>query len=410
MRLNQYVSRISNEDATSVDVEIKDEAAVAAEPEEIEAVAAELVEVDTPAKNDVDEIKEYQDIQFSLEQFQEQLNAAKQRGGLRPEEAALIGTQLRFFQKRLGMTKVASLEDYTETSRVNALTISQENLAEAGKTLITKLLEMVRNAIEQVKRTLQHRYSNSAKVRNIAEFIKAKSKNWTGKVVSVSLDNTLLSPTDFPQGLKELDVFVSRQLDNCLNMFEGGIRTTGSQIRYLLDADFKEEEIAASLKFWETAHPFNMLQQSGKGAQLSERVSVVISQQSSDATFRGLTTTLGILVDGDADGVNVSLQAAEVSRLIEQAVKTGEKLTDINERYTKTLDQLNKLIGRLNAGELAGMDEARIATIRQVFIGVSSQLCNQYGRVLNKACQLNDSYAAILARAAAQMDKSAQPV
>lgn len=155
MRLAKYIERVSQEDGTTTDVEIKDEQNTQAEPEEVVNVD-ELLDIEPAADNVTAELTEVEDIQESMEHFRMLMVDAQKRGGLRPEEGALVKVALEHFNKRLGVdASILSMEDYGGTmSRREATDVSLESLGgalkEAGKKAWDLIMELLKKLGEQI--------------------------------------------------------------------------------------------------------------------------------------------------------------------------------------------------------------------------------------------------------------------
>ncbi|MNF40538.1 hypothetical protein D3C85_248760 [compost metagenome] len=222
-KLGGYLKRISQEDAASTAVEIKETQGVGSEPEEIKEIDPSCL-VDAEPEHDVtkDQIIELTDIKFSLEQYTELLKTSEARGGIRPEEARLLVAGVNFCRKRAGLSsgvgEGVSVEDFGgKMSCLKATRISQEALNVDVKAIAAKIAELIKKLIAKGKEMIASIDLQSTKVGQIVEAVKSNMHKWrTGEMTFETTLNNAISPEDLnTQGLaklKEAGVFVGALL------------------------------------------------------------------------------------------------------------------------------------------------------------------------------------------------------
>lgn len=182
--LKKHIERVSLEDAENSEADLtpKDPVVelVASEPEEVEELKADLLVDPEPAGDSVRaEIEEIEDMSVAVEEFQALLKGAVTRGGMRAEEGAIVGTTLKHFRKRLGITdkETLSQEDFGGTmSRLKATQISQEGFAETVGTASAKIRELIAKLIAFLKEKVAAFDVQGQKVKAIITQIKQRVK------------------------------------------------------------------------------------------------------------------------------------------------------------------------------------------------------------------------------------------
>jgi len=214
-KVGRYLARVSQEEASKAEVAIteKDATVQAFDVSEPEALdVTDLVEVCDKGQGETDRrtIDEIKHIQVALEELGRVMDSAQERGGLHPNEAAMLNVGLEHFGKRLGVTfdnPLPSMEDFGKgMTRRGALTVSQEVMIVIDKALIDKVIEIVKRMIAKAKEFLGNIDIQSAKITKAILDTKAKMGRFIRGTVLVK---TRLSPQlgsdDFShQGLEAL--------------------------------------------------------------------------------------------------------------------------------------------------------------------------------------------------------------
>jgi hypothetical protein len=146
--LKQYIERVSQEDGEKTDVDLGPKDPViaqvdASEPDEVKELDPNAI-VEPDPEHVAEQIKEYNEIKTSLEQYSDLVKAAKTRGGLRAEEGSLVAVGLRHFRNRLGLDQTTiSQEDFGGTmSRDAATDLVQENIDEIDGVVDARIEEL----------------------------------------------------------------------------------------------------------------------------------------------------------------------------------------------------------------------------------------------------------------------------
>jgi hypothetical protein len=246
--LKAHLERVSNEDAENTDLNLK-EPAVESEPEMIKDLDADcLVDLEAPPKSEVNELDECTDIKTSLEHFSGLLSDAKARGGMRPEEAVLMRTQLKHFAKRLGVapSEVPSMEDFGgDVSRTGAVTISQEAIVVIDKALVDKVIELVKKLMAKAKEFIAKLDLQTGKVDKILGDVQGRYRKWkSGEVTFKSRMGAMLRSEDLtPEGLKAI-ADAAQFSTNLLYHVQSATKTsTRLNVNVLLGSDGEEDDI-----------------------------------------------------------------------------------------------------------------------------------------------------------------------
>ncbi len=404
MRLEKAIERVSVEDNTKVDIEPAVE--LQAVPEELEIEPVGLVEVEASCEEIGAEIGEIEALGASLEQYSNYLNGAAARGGLRAEEAAMIGVGVGYIQKRVGFGEsiIASLEEHND-SKAMLLKVSQEAVGRTAGELVKKFLELMYRLVQALKHAVEKFYKNSPKIRNICEFIKAKSRDWKGKSATVSLDGTILEPEDFRTNLKFLATYTDNYLKKSINTFESNILEAGKTISIALRSGTTPEDIYRNLVMWEYMHPLLFLKHTGNKAQLAKGVTVVIEEvKPVNKLFRGKNFNALVNITTPTSGLEVTINGNEIHEMSVNMLKVLTNMNDISEKFQSVSTNLEGLTRRLNAGELSGIDPENITVIRDIFIMISTQLGTQFNSVYSVCQRLMQQYSYTLAQASKKFE------
>jgi hypothetical protein len=230
-KLGRYIEKVSVEDATTTDVEIKETQGVGSEPEEIKDIEADCL-VDAEPEHDIEksQIIELTDIKHSLEQYSELLRASADRGGLRAGEAALLAAGVNFCRKRAGITGVGegvSVEDFGSVPNARATKVSLEAIDIDVKAVMAKIAEVIKKLIERGKAMIVEFDLQSTKVGQIAQAAKDGLNKWrTGELTIDTSLSVVITKDDLKSqglaGLKETSVWVG----GLLGAFETQVSAT----------------------------------------------------------------------------------------------------------------------------------------------------------------------------------------
>lgn len=357
-KVSRYIERVSQEEAAKADVDLKPNDPLiqnfdVSEAEEVDKnEAADLIDVSEKGQGEVErfEIKEIKHIKTALEEFGRVMEVAQERGGLHPDEAAMLNVGLEHFGKRLGVKfdrNLVSLEDFSKgMTRKGALTVSQELYIVIDQALIEKIINLIKKMIAKAKEFIGKLDLQSAKVDQIVANAKARYRKFTkGEVTFESSFGTLLASRDItPAGLNEI-ISGGKFTSLILAKFDEAVSSTNAAILKLLSTEGESQDIADFNKVLEgiwvgVHHPFT---QSLTGTKHKALSSIL------DVTYKHVENNHPIdsyeLVFNTAErekSSSVTMTKAEYWTMVDKVEKmnmivrwNGKKLTEIIGRTGK---------------------------------------------------------------------------
>lgn len=197
--LSRFIERASLEDAAVEPTPVVEVVEPTTEP--LSEAGIDVLVEEAPTADAINaEIAEVTDIQESLENFSNLLDAAIARGGMRPEEGVMFQTSLEHFQRRLGVAVAKlGLEDFGgNMSRLKATEVSQEALTDVAKEAGKKIQELFAKLTAFIKESIANFKLKSSKVQVIleqseGEIVKIAKSDKANDTVTVKSDriNTL---------------------------------------------------------------------------------------------------------------------------------------------------------------------------------------------------------------------------
>lgn len=290
--IGRYIERVSQEDAAKTDVDLKANDPLlqnfdVSESEAVEEVdASDLVDVCEKGQGETDrfEITEIKHIKTALEEFGRIMENANERGGLHPNEAAMLNVGLEHFGKRLGVKfdkPLPSLEDFDKgMTRQGALTVSQELYIVIDQALIDKIIALIKKMIAKAKEFIGKLDLQTAKVDQIVARAKERYRRFrTGEVTFESSFGTLITSRDItPMGLNAV-LMGGKQVSTVLGKFNDAVSSTNAAVLKLLSSDGGHNDIEVFNTAMETIwagvhHPFTQSLTGTKHAVLSSVLDV----------------------------------------------------------------------------------------------------------------------------------------
>ncbi|MNQ11977.1 phiKZ-like phage internal head protein [compost metagenome] len=343
-KLGRYIERVSQEDAENAEMDLqKDQvAAVGAEPEALDEIEAdELVTPEPAADNVRAELEEVGDIKESLEHFQVILKDAAGRGGMRPEEGAMLQASMSHFNKRLGITPKQSLgmEDFGGTmSRAKATTISQESVGETAKAAGKKIMELLAKLAQFVKEAVARFDGQAAKVGEICTKLKQNFRLFVTAQVAFESDKfTRITEKDLrrPEMLMHGNEWLH---DLCKDMRAAITGLVPAYKTFAMsegtDADLRDFQEKVNTQ-WGKDHPFRLA--FGGVAEITLS-SVAQARYKEDArgSVSVMTQRIDTVIEGEPTPVKAEFSKAEFATLLAKTEK-------LNDAVRKTSTEFNNI-------------------------------------------------------------------
>lgn len=420
-KIGRYIERVSNEDASTSDVDLTPKDPVVpeaiSEPEEIKDLDAScLVDAEGEGQTHEFEIKEIKNIQTALEEFEEILEGAEEAGGLHPEEAEMLNVGMEHFAERLGVkfTKpLPSLEDYSGgMTRKGALTVSQEAMVVIDKALIDKAIELVKRLLAKAKEFISKLDIQTGKVDQILDNVKARYRKWkTGEVTFKSrLGGTLRSEDMTPQGQQAL-VAAGKFSLNSLYHFQAAVKSTRLHANVMLSSEGGEADVAKfkeNLKeLWGAPNnPFLLALGHGKteikiGTATTGRLKEDKQGIADRYTVEFLTDYGGGSATGEAE---VTLTKAEFNNL----VNTTTSLNDAVKRGGATYKELTRAIVEFSQLAAKGKTPAVVSAINLIASELSMMHGVELENLVRKVSSLRNGVGVFLLLAGSEFDKAGE--
>jgi hypothetical protein len=416
--LKAHIERVSQEDASTTDVDLK-EPAVGSEPEELKEINTDcLVDLDAPPKAEVNELEECNDIKTSLEHFSGLLDDAKARGGMRPAEAVLMRTSLKHFAKRLGVaqSEVPSMEDFDgDCTRMQANTISQEAIVVIDKALIDKIVELIKKMLAKAKEFIAKLDVQTVKVDQILGNIKARYRKWkTGEVTFKSRFGSVMRSEDLtPQGLRALTEAANFST-NLLYHFQAAVRTsTRLNVNVLLGSAGEEADITKFEKnireIWGPQHsPFVLALNSGR---TEINIGSATHGKLKNDTPNGLTNQYSMEFitdygDGTTAEAEVTLTKSEFSNMVSTCNTLNEKV----KKNTETYKAITQAVVELGQMAHIAKNPMVISRINTVASELSYMHTVELENVVRKVAYLRNALGVFLLLAGSEFDKDGESV
>lgn len=394
--------RVSQEDASpETQVEIKDQAELQAEPEELSTFEADcLVEADSGDEAIRSEIKEMEDIQESLEHYQNVLQGSLARGGMRPEEGALFAIGMQHFNKRLGVEKqTLGMEDFGgNMSRLKATQISQEDLKDTASAAMARLKELLAKLVAFVKEQAAKWRGNSEMTTKVVEEAKEvlqQAQKSGNEPIQLDLTKvTAITKADLDEGFKTV-ISAANDLTQALIDIRTVLKHYGMSVKTLGSNEQSDLAIAEFARdVVEQWFPLKPMVAFAGGKQGTER-------KLSHAA------TVTYVVGGDLEvttseearkGFSIEMTPSDFNILNGKVYVLNQAIQKLNDAYaetaamvTKVVSADRKLTNRKAQEELAQADFDVVTTVKTDVYYIVANLVrarDQAGYIMGQAAKL----------------------
>jgi hypothetical protein len=412
-KLGRYIEKVSVEDATTTDVEIKETQGVGSEPEEFKDIEADCL-VDAEPEHDIEksQIIELTDIKHSLEQYSELLRASADRGGLRAGEAALLAAGVNFCRKRAGISGVGegvSVEDFGSVPNARATKVSLEAIDIDVKAIVAKIAELIKKMIAKGKAMIAGIDVQSTKVGQIAETIKSNLHKWrTGEMTFETTLSNAIAPEDLKlQGLaklKEAGVFVGALID----AFDTQVAATKRVFMEYAANPAQGEVIAyreAMSKIWVDNSPLLSVIKGGDSKQLSTLLSYTVKHKVSTGS-PVLTYSVEVKSNYEQrDRPTITMNKSEFKALVDATLALNIQTRKNTQAYASSMTNLELLAGIISKAKGGNLSYALSNDLSMV----TSILDIEISEVMREVTRLRNGLGRFILNGGQSFDRSEGP-
>ena len=398
--LKSYITRVSNEDASTDDV-------VAATPEAEPVPAANavieattLIE-ETPTSDDFSaDLAEVTDIQESLENFKVLVDASFARGGMRPEEGLIFHTGLEHFQRRLGLVQTKlGLEDFGgNMSRLKATKVSQEALDDTIKALGDKIRKLIKIIYDAVTKAVLALDVQAEKVNKLTLNAKQRLINFALQEITYEDTRPTLISSEDIEDMCKLTIAGAATSHEIMSDLMVSITAIKGSITRLIASDGGEEDIADFHKRiadeWVGNHPFIKVLGSKHGYNVSSVRGFALIKATEDERNPLKAASLKIGTAVHEGSIKCQFHKAKFIRFTD-AVETVNKATI---RLTKDFTTVNRMAADMaKLTDRAPTPEAGKA-IYDAIISLTDLLNTQVRSMVDLVSMVRGQYGYVLAK------------